>query len=68
MNEDLKNYDLHDLSDEFINVEWIVSSAIDAAHDELLNQINDIEGLSDSRQNNFLILLIIYLQLNTHKR
>ena len=51
MNEDLKNYDLHDLSDEFINVEWIVSSAIDAAHDELLNQINDIEGLSDSRQN-----------------
>ena len=51
MNEDLKNYDINDLSDEFINVEFIISSAIDAAHDELLNQINDIEGLSDSRQN-----------------
>lgn len=50
MNEDLKNYDINDLSDEFINVEFIISSAIDAAHDELLNQINDIEGLPESRQ------------------
>ena len=50
MNEDLKNYDINDLSDEFINVEFIISSAIDAAHDELLNLINDIEGLPESRQ------------------
>ena len=51
MNEDLKNYDINDLSDEFINVEWIIDSAINGAFEELNNQINDIEGLSDSRQN-----------------
>ncbi len=50
MNEDLKNYDLHDLSDEFINVEWIIDSAINGAFEELNNQIRDIEGLPESRQ------------------
>lgn len=48
--EDLKDYDLNDLSDYYINVEHIIGSAIDGAFDELNNQLDDIEGLPQSRK------------------
>lgn len=48
--EDFKDYDLNDLSDSYINVESILSSAIDGAFEELNNQIDDIEGLPQSRK------------------
>ena len=48
--EDFNDYDLNDLSDSYINVESIISSAIDGAFEQLNDQISDIEGLPQSRK------------------